>query len=262
MGKTKRRHQFPRSREEGSHWLGEGYSGQNSLLFDIDPYFYAADQTVCRTASQISHHYDGLEAKPLAVINSPHDVVPWHVGYLKSRFFDLVVLSAESDPLLDEMSEQFNVSLFSGGAPSSLNAQVDFLLFLESLWPDPLHVQAALKQADLLLATDGRATLLFAGIIEEGEVFVMWSDGTRQGLDQIANEYVLRDFSGYETSIIELRSLQAQHELGVTEFAKRHKEFFGKNTRDFILARLRESDMLHAFSSNHVCIALTVFAGE
>lgn len=243
MGKDKResRTWHRDSADDERHWLGEGLAGQESLLSEITPFLYAADATIFRHASQIAHHYHGPEERPLATVISPSGSIPWHVGQL-SKHFDVCLLLEQYDPMIDGLTSSFGISVYEGHVPESLHSAVDFLVFTEIFWRDPTAFSLALRLALQLLSPSGRAIVMLPELGSPEDVAIQFASGELIARDAILQMYELSVFESALVTPIALQGLLDDPKLGINEFAKRHKEFFGRSARDLCLSRLYEQD--------------------
>lgn len=260
MGKTKRKSlQVRRRDEDRGHWLGAGLAGQDSLLFDLDPYLYAADSVLSKTISQVAHHYDGENGKALIAICPAPETLPWHSAYLRSHC-DVCICAPVDDPLLEFVEESFNVTIFSESVPHSLQGQADIVLFTEAHWKNLSTLEESLHIAEELLADDGRALFVLQASGEEPNLTLSWDDPYCETVADLVASRIFSKFKIAFETVVPLATLNAQRDFGVGEFAKRHKDFFGKNARELCLSRVYEEDFQReiADSLDRHAVVLTV----
>lgn len=226
-----------REREE-AHWVGDGVALQDSLLADIGPIAYALDGLFTHHASQIAHDHQRDDERPVAVVLSPAETVPWQAGHLSKRFTTCIV-TPNDDPIIEQASLRFNMSVFVGETPDALESKADCILFTDDQWPSQSVFEKALATAHRLMAENGRALFFLRTEIEGQETRAHWLSGGTTPLEGIS-KFELFDSWSYEN--VRLSEVVATRDFGVNDFAKRHKDFFGKYARDLCLARLYEKD--------------------
>jgi len=246
MGKTGKKKGFFRreSSRESEHWLGHGIDGLDALLFDLDPYLFALDQSICRLAQQTA--YSGAERyrenpgeRPKAAILLGYDLNPWIVAFLSEKF-DVALVSDYVDPIVEETAEHFNAILLDTDAFLNLEPVFDFVLRFEcSRGIDAELVRTASEVVDLILPG---GIALFPTIPDE-------SIASEKRGNWIASSLGFRDFSEVALESVSLGEIKALPDYGATEFAKRHKAFYGKAARDLCLKRIYERDFQTALDS-------------
>ncbi len=245
MGKTRKRFVTARRPAEGEdqHWLGHGIDGQDALLFDLDPYLYAADPIICRIAQQVAHSAPDRaksepNERPKAALLLGYDLNPWTVGFLSERF-DVALVTEYVDPIVEETADQFDALLVDEEEFFNLEPVFDFILRFEcSKGLDPELMSRVQKCAELLIC--GGVALfptLASGPSKEHEAG--WLEKTLG----------FREFSKVETERVKLSDLSALPDFGVGDFAKRHRAFYGKEARDLCLKRIYERDFQSVISS-------------
>ena len=258
MGKTKRRPlQVRRRSEDSTHWLGEGLAGQESLLIDLDPYLYAADPIVSKSIAQSAHHYDGDNARALGVIVTPEEAIPWHIAHMR-KWCEVCVCAPSYDPLLEEVAHTFDATLYTDGIPAMLEGKADLLLFGGGAFRVQSEFWGAIDLAERMLSTDGKAHLILRGKGNGDELLVAFEEDIPAS--EIFSHESLDAFQFTEDAAQSFRKLGQEHDLGMAEFWKRHRDFFGKDVRDLVMSRLYEEEFQHLFSSReeHFSIVLTV----
>ena len=264
MGKTKRKGLPSRRRgdsDEESHWLRAGLTGQDSLLFDLDPYLYLVDNLVSKTFSQVTHHYDGENPHALAVIVAPNETVPWQAAFFRSRA-DVAVCIPDFDPILESAGTELDLSIFLGGLPEKLHGQTDFLLFSGSRWESVESYQNAIETTYAALAPGGRACFVFPGSQSAGAVNVEFVDGDRFSLEKLLSAVRSERFDLIETAVLPFAALRMQPYFGVGEFAKRHRGFFGKSARELCLSRLYEEEFQQLIADPNDRCAVALIVGD
>ena len=236
-----RRHQFE---DQERHWLGDGIAFPDTLLFDVNPILFALDAHLAHSASQIAHSYDGDARRPLAVVFSRADCIPWHVGLLRKQY-DTCICAGGPDPILDEIAEHFDITVFEDEVPEALAGSADFVMIADSAWPGRTEFEAAVERAFTVAGEQSRVCCF---VCAEGS-----PDSAADGLTvrladenialaELVQSPVFQRFNRVSTLPVPLKSLSGQQEFGVPEFAKRHRDFFGKFAYDLLLARVYESD--------------------
>jgi hypothetical protein len=240
---------------EGEHWLAEGLAGADALLLDVDPYLFAVDGMFAKLASQVAHRYDGEEQRPLAIICAQEEYMPWHVGMLRKRY-DVALSVPDDDELIEELSHRFDVSVFAGELPANLGASSQLVLFTESQWRDSDEFLAALERAHQLLTTNGRAFLVLRGSGGQSSPQINFADGSSISLSKLIEDRTFGFFEDWNTTAIALSELGALSDFGAGEFAKRHRDFFGKSARDLLLSRLYEEEFQKAIKDGNDLYAI------
>jgi hypothetical protein len=226
--------------DERQHWLGDTVSAPDSLLFDLTAEFYAADSAILRTASAVAHAYDGDEKRPLAVILAPAESAPWHVGAL-SKKFDTAICAPERDAILESIERRFNTSLFIGDEPpQQLDNQADFILFSQTSWSSVDELLQAAVLAHRLISENGKACLILP--CSGGRIVWQNAESGAIALDREPFTY----FARTEEHLFSLAEIAQRSEYGVGDFAKRHRDFFGRYAHDLCLARIYEEDFQKA----------------
>lgn len=247
MGKTRRKLiQARRRGDDSNHWLGEGIAGQESLLIDLDPYLYAADPIISKSIAQSARAYSGDNARALGVIVTPAEAIPWHIAHMR-KWCEVCVCAPDYDPLLEEVVGAFDATLYSNGIPSTLEGKTDLLLFGGGAFRVQSEFWEALDLAERMLSPDGRAHFVLRGKGDADNLHVVFEEEIPCG-ELFAHES-LDAFKYTEDAASSFRRLGLEHDLGMGEFWKRHRDFFGKDVRDLVLSRLYEEEFQHLFTS-------------
>jgi hypothetical protein len=234
MGKTgKRRITNRRDPGKGAeHWLGHGVEGQDALLFDLDPYLYALDPVICKIASQVSR-YEREDERGKAAILLGYDLNPWVVGFLAERF-DLALVTEFADPIVEETALRFDAILLDEEEFLNIEPCFEFILRFDcARGLEPGLVRTVDLVSDLMLPG---GVALFPIIAEN--------------LNLLPDTLGFRNYTLVETHQVYLKSLVKDY--GVTEFAKRHRSFYGKEARDLCLKRIYERDFQTALEQENL----------
>ncbi len=236
MGKARKRFLSNlRSGKRDEHWLGHGIDGQDALLFDLDPYLYALDAQVCRVSQQVAHAAEQRLSKgerPKAAILLGFDLNPWSVGFLSERF-DVVLVTEFVDPIVEETAQRFGALVLGEEEFYGMEPIFDFVLsFSCSSALEPAVIKSIFDVSQILVP-EGVALFPFHTTEKlSADVKASWLSSTL-GFREYATIEV------FQTSFPELKT---QPDYGVSEFARRHRPFYGKESRDLCLKRIYEED--------------------
>ena len=254
MGKSKKKFLTNlRPKKKEGHWLGHGFDGQDALLLDLDPYLYVLDSQICRVSQQIAFSGEerGLKAvkeRPKAAIILGHDLNPWSVGFLSERF-DIVLVTEFADPIVEETASRFNAIVLDEEQFYELEPVIDFALFFNCASElDAALIKSAHEISNVIVQGGVSLFPLRTKDKLSAEVKSSWLNGTLG----------FREFSSidiYQNSFTELKKLP---DYGVTEFAKRHRSFYGKEARDLCLKRIYEDDFQEIIADEKEVIELVV----
>lgn len=223
-------------------WRADPLDGPDSLFFELEPYLYCADATLCQFARTIAFsEHDGGDSPP-AVLFPPRDGIGWMQGLL-SESFQVTVCTPTPEPLLEEVSQQFNTLAVFGAPPEYLLGNTILAIDGESAWPDEDHFVRRLWQAEELLHEDGAFACVVAGRIgENGSAFASWSKGGETPLGELLELEIGRDRLRLKSIELPFAHLLIHREDYLTAFLRRHRAYFGKGVRGACLARMTDVD--------------------
>ncbi len=227
---------------ETRHWLGEGENGEDSLLLEFDPYLYVADPQLHRIIASAGHEAAGGDARPFALYLPPHEATGWHIAAL-SRYFRVSICASTEDPAQEVAADYFAARLCLGEVPEDLVGGCRLVLSTSMEWEDLGHFVAAVRDLQQYLTADGDLCFVLPAYSEEGESFIKWRDGaTPVSLFTSGSLFPLRPAQSAITT--PLATVAAGETEQLSNFLKRHREFFGRSVRGNFLQRMEEPDFL------------------
>ncbi len=235
--------------EQARHWMGEGHFGQEALLLDLDPYLYAIDQVLSHRISQIVHAREDERARPLAVLVPPEATVSWQLAYL-AQHFDLSLWSDDSDAILQDAVSHFDAEIFSGELPPLIHGRLSLFVHTDAAWENRSQLRLALRDTASSLAADGEIIVVLRCRGKLSQLEVEWSDGSSSDLSEVLERHVIAGLSEPSQVVhLSLADFDPRGSEYLTAFLRRHRDFFGRNARDFFLDRMRDADFSEAFYS-------------
>jgi hypothetical protein len=247
--------------DQTRHWLGEGYSGQEALLLDLDPYLYAIDQALCHRISQTSHDKYSVRPSTTALLIPPSGAVYWQISYLSQRF-ELSVWADSSDTLVQSAADHFDVELFSGDIPSIVNGKIGLVVNADFTWNSRAQFLSEIRQLASTVSDGGELIVVMPGLQDGSVINIRWRDDSVSELNQLLEMRGLLGLELPQTIFTQrLNEFDYQNADYLSAFLKRHRLFFGRNARDLFLARMRESDfsqLLRSSAGNESTVAVMV----
>ena len=253
---------------EGTHWLGAGVWGQESLLDEISPELYALDSWIA--SSSASHFHRGElnpdvseQEKPFALLMPALDSIGWQLGYLSKHYRVYLRCSEDEDASL-AAADCFNAMLFESSESVASSLYIDFALDTQTTWPswDALAEHLAMYRS--LLDEKARLYFVLAAEEREGILHLPWTEGGSTPLETVlsceSNGRPLGLGSGRIEQKICMPSEDPHDPARLHGFLKRNREYFGRSIREQLVARLGEPDFAsaHIASSERISWALFV----
>ncbi len=233
-----------RSDREGDtrHWLGEGENGEDSLLLEFDPYLYVADAQLHRIIASAGHEASGGDARPFALYLPASDATGWHLATL-SRYFRVSICASTEDPAQEIAADYFAARLCLGEIPEDLVGSCRLVLSTALEWEDLGHFVAAIRDLQQYLTSDGELCLVLPAYSEEGETFLRWRDGATP-LSSFTGGGLFPLRPPTSATVTPLATVASGETEQLSNFLKRHRDFFGRSVRGNFLQRMEEPDFL------------------
>lgn len=248
MKRSNRKPETRRKEHDASenHWLQEGTAGQESLLLELDPFLFAADQTISTLSSSIAFNFEPDDyEKPFAVLVPPDGAIGWPLGYLSKHYNTYLALDDE-DELACQAADRFNAKIIPVESRLEVEHDISFYLNTRLSWRDFAHLAQIARAAFQLLRDDGLACFVLPALKRGAKTLIQWG----------ANEPT--DFSLFSSAgVLSLPEPKQVHNCVLSEidpieqlphFLKRNREFFGRNTRELFLERMQEADFRDCFA--------------
>ncbi len=224
------------------HWLGEGGVGQETLFLELTVEQYLIDQELCSVAVQIARTGASGPEPPVSLFIPPTSSVSWLIGYL-SRLFDTYVWQIDStETLVLDATSHFAVEIISGELPPDL-PPLHLLLHAKADWANEREFSLSVRELCQYLHRDGVALFVIHGEDSGEEARIRWASGELSLLgDLLQSLSQYRQLVVPEVTKIFLEPTAIDDRERLRAFLHRHRSYFGRNARDFLLARMSDPD--------------------
>ena len=231
--------------KEQSHWLREGRIGQETLFEELDPYFYAIEQSLASRAASIIKDRRKSDY-PSALLISDSENLGLYIQYVIKHYQCFSWLNA-ADDFAARACEYFNVQMILGDPARSGFEGFDLILVSNMQHEDQLAFSQLICESRDYLNDGGRLYVLLCGGEINGQKYIQWTDSSCVQLEDFMHGHIFQLSAPHTAQVLTLRKIDRFDAARVHAFLKRNREYFGKNTREIMLQRLREEDFCAAF---------------